>query len=80
MILGAALYWGEGYKNFNPTKAAYPYMSFGNSDPDMIVVFINFSKRIPGISKERIKAQVMIYPNKEFPKIQKLHIESSAVR
>lgn len=63
MILGAALYWGEGYKNFNPTKVAYPYMSFGNSDPDMIVVFMNFLKRILSISKDRIKAQVMIYPN-----------------
>ncbi|TSC91286.1 MAG: Resolvase helix-turn-helix protein [Parcubacteria group bacterium Gr01-1014_2] len=64
MILGAALYWGEGYKNFNIKRnGTYPYICFGNSDPQMIAAFIEFLKRILGISKEKIKGQVMIYPN-----------------
>lgn len=68
MILGAGLYWGEGYKNFNPKRFSYPYMSFGNSDPEMILVFMSFLKKVMGISKDRIRAQVMIYPNPDSDK------------
>lgn len=62
MILGAGLYWGEGYKNFNPKKFSYPYMCFGNSDPAMIKVFIVFLDKFLKITKDRIKCQIMIYP------------------
>lgn len=64
-ILGSALYWGEGYKNFNSAKRPipYPYVCFGNSDPQMMLVFMKFLERILKIPKERMKMQVMIYPN-----------------
>ena len=63
MLLGAALYWGEGYKNFNQKKRIYPYLCFGNSDPEMIVIFIKFMEEVLGITKQRMRAQVGIYPN-----------------
>jgi len=64
MILGAALYWGEGYKNFNNSKRnGYPYLCFGNSDPEMVTTFILFLEKIIGITKDKIRCQVMIYPN-----------------
>lgn len=64
MILGAALYWGEGYKNFGSLKRnSYPYLCFGNSDPEMVTTFILFLEKIIGITKDRIRCQVMIYPN-----------------
>jgi len=62
MILGAALYWGEGYKNFGQKRNIYPYICFGNSDPLMHKVFIAFLERCLKINKDRIKCQVMIYP------------------
>src|SRR3989344_3607063 len=62
-LLGAALYWGEGYKNFTLKRGAYPYISFGNSDPEMIIVFINFLEKIIGVSRNRMRGQAMIYPN-----------------
>jgi DNA-binding transcriptional ArsR family regulator len=62
MILGAALYWGEGYKNFNQKKFVYPYICLGNSDPEMIITFIHFLEKILGITKDRIKAPIFIYP------------------
>ena len=61
-ILGAALYWGEGYKNFNQRKSVYPYVCLGNSDPKMIIIFINFLEKILSIARDRMKAQVFIYP------------------
>lgn len=64
MLLGAALYWGEGYKNFTfNKKTAYPYVCFGNSDPQMIVIFLNFMERILDIPRDKVRTQVMIYPN-----------------
>ena len=63
MILGAALYWGEGYKNFRLKRGAYPYICFGNSDPEMVRIFIAFLERILNISKNKMRCQVMIYPN-----------------
>ena len=62
-LLGAALYWGEGYKNFNLKRGNYPYICFGNSDPEMTVVFMNFLERILNIPKSRMSGHVMIYPN-----------------
>ncbi len=59
MLLGAALYWGEGYKNFG--EKVYKHLAFGNSEPLMIKVFLKFMKKILGIEKNRVKAQVMIY-------------------
>jgi len=64
MILGAALYWGEGYKNFTLNKKrAYPYICFGNSDPNMIMAFVSFVEKILSISRDKIRAQIIIYPN-----------------
>ncbi|MEK7579805.1 MAG: hypothetical protein AAB469_01270 [Patescibacteria group bacterium] len=63
MILGAALYWGEGYKNFKLKKGYYPYVCFGNSDPLMVKVFISFLERILKIDRDEIKCQIMIYPS-----------------
>ncbi|HCM45649.1 MAG: hypothetical protein A3I32_02135 [Candidatus Yanofskybacteria bacterium RIFCSPLOWO2_02_FULL_45_10] len=62
-ILGAALYWGEGYKNFTLRRGNYPYICFGNSDPEMIVIFISFLEKIIGVPRDRMRGQVMIYPN-----------------
>lgn len=63
MILGAALYWGEGYKNFTLRSGHYPYICFGNSDPEMIQIFIRFMGKILNIPKDRMRCQAMIYPN-----------------
>ncbi|MBI2062707.1 MAG: hypothetical protein HYT61_00480 [Candidatus Yanofskybacteria bacterium] len=63
MVLGAALYWGEGYKNFGLKNGGYPYMCLGNSDPSMIKVFVIFLYKFLKITKDRIKCQIMIYPS-----------------
>jgi len=63
MIVGAALYWGEGRKRFNNKRRTYPSISFANSDPKMISLFINFLEQILGLNREHIKAKTMLYPN-----------------
>ena len=63
MILGAALYWAEGYKNHNHKRRSYPYLLFANSDPNMVKIFIRFLEEILGIPRIQLAAAAMIYPN-----------------
>lgn len=58
LITGIALYWGEGYKS-----GKHPKLSFTNSDPQMIIVFMRFIRRILKISDERIRTHIHIHPN-----------------
>lgn len=62
MLIGASLYWAEGYKNFNHKRKSYPYINFANSDPTMVVVFINFLEKVLKISKDKMRAIVYAYP------------------
>ena len=62
MLVGAALYWAEGYKNHNPKQRSYPYLNFSNSDPYMVKVFIMFLENILEIPRSKLSASAMIYP------------------
>jgi hypothetical protein len=56
-ISGIMLYWGEGDKvNKNAVK-------FTNTDPKMIQLYVFFLSKICNIPEEKIKAQVIIYPD-----------------
>lgn len=62
LLLGAALYWGEGYKRHSG-KYPSPHISFSNSDPEMIKVFIRFAKEILKVPEEKIKPWIHLHPN-----------------
>ena len=53
MVIGAMLYWGEGYKgdDKNPAKL----VDFANSDPDMIKIFLKFLRTVFKIDEKKIK-------------------------
>src|SRR3989344_1061208 len=68
MLIGAALYWGEGHKNFENGKQAYPTVNFSNSDPDMVMVFMEFLRRVLKIPLIKIKPSVYIYPGMSYDK------------
>jgi predicted transcriptional regulator len=55
-VAGVMLYWGEGTKGHTAVK-------FANSDPDMIVIFLQFLRNICGIWEERLKLLVHLYPD-----------------
>ena len=63
MLIGAALYWAEGQKNFNTQRRSYPYISFTNSDPEMVKLFIKFMENGLGIARDKMWAIAMIYPS-----------------
>jgi len=57
LLIGAALYWAEGYKKANWS------LVFCNSDPEMVKLMTKFFIKLCKIPKDKIKAQVQIHPN-----------------
>ncbi len=62
LLLGAALYWAEGYKRHGG-KHPSPHISFSNSDPKMIKFFLQFVRKILKINEEKLKPLIQIYPS-----------------
>lgn len=58
-LVGAALYWGEGWKKTHNNST--PTISLGNGDPFMIKVFLRFLREIVEVPEEKIKASVQIH-------------------
>lgn len=55
MALGLGLYWGEG------TKANKTAIRLGNTDPNLIINFINFLVKICGVNKKDLKFGLQIF-------------------
>jgi len=58
LMLGVALYWGEGTKNISTRTLA---LSFTNSDPKMISCFLRFLREVLNVPEERIRAGMHLY-------------------
>ena len=58
MAVGAMLYWGEGYKTQKSQG-----VDFANSDPEMVIVFVNFLRTIYRIDESRLRAYLYCYLN-----------------
>lgn len=55
MGLGVGLYWGEG------NKANKSSVKLGNTDPDLILCFIKFLKKVYNIKAEKLKFGLQIF-------------------
>ena len=64
-IIGAALYWAEGY------NASRNYFLFTNSNPDMIKVMMHFLKECCNVPLNKIKGRVNIHPHLDIKKAEK---------
>jgi len=63
-ITGVMLYWGEGAKLGNGVQ-------FINSDPEMITIFLNFLRKVCGISEERVKVLLHMYMDQNEVELKK---------
>lgn len=64
LILGAALYWAEGYKrpiHRNGRERTFHKVSMTNSDPFLARAFIRFLREVCAVPLDRIKANLRIY-------------------
>ena len=64
-FIGLALYWAEGYKRAiikNGREVTNHPISLTNSDPYLVKTFINFLHHACGVSVDRIRASLRIFP------------------
>ena len=64
-ILGAALYWAEGY------NASRNEIIFANTDPRMIKLMMAFFKRVCNIPDSKFRGKVAIHPHLDINKAEK---------
>ena len=72
-ILGAALYWAEGYK-----KSRWN-LTFSNSDPEMIRIMMKFFLETCLVPLVKIKGQVQLHPNISQKKAEKYWQQISGI-
>ncbi len=68
MLVGAALYWGEGYKRLvvkDGFERTGHGISFTNADPDMVRFFVGFCRDILDIPTEKFSLCVRLYDRKD---------------
>lgn len=60
LLIGAALYWGEGTK----VQGSGSYqVELSNSDPDLIAIFMRFLREILKVPDKMIRGRIQIHPN-----------------
>ncbi len=60
-LIGAALYWAEGRTREKDGK--HPPVSFSNSDPEMIKIFMKYLRKIFIVKEDKIKYEIQTHPN-----------------
>ncbi|MDD3728950.1 MAG: hypothetical protein PHH50_01350 [Candidatus Pacebacteria bacterium] len=60
-LIGTALYWAEGSKE----KDKSSQVTFGNSDPKMVIIFLKWLNKICKIKKKDIIFRVYLHENSE---------------
>lgn len=60
-IIGAMLYWGEGYKNCTTNSV----VDFANSDPGMISLFLGFLRKVYNVDEKRLRAYLYCYADQD---------------
>jgi len=61
LLVGTALFWGEGYKKAEQLRS--PYVCFSNSDHDMVRLFMRFIREVIQAPENRIRVSIHIYPS-----------------
>lgn len=73
-ILGAILYWAEGYKRpviRNGVKKTFHVVSFTNSDPYLVQLFLRFIREICNVPEQKIYASIRAFKHQNLKEIQK---------
>lgn len=66
-IIGAMLYWGEGYKGSPENRS--PRVDFANSDPKMIKMFLHFLTSVYDLDYSKLRVYLYCYANQDPKKL-----------
>ena len=68
------LYWAEGTKS-----EKFESVDFANSDPKMILVFINFLRKIFSVNENRLRIYVYCHSNQNVEEIKKFWSDLTSI-
>ena len=57
-LVGASLYWGEGWK-----RGTTHLVELANSDPDMVALYLRFLREILQVPEEKLRVSIHVHPN-----------------
>ncbi|MBI4992878.1 MAG: hypothetical protein HZC26_01935 [Candidatus Magasanikbacteria bacterium] len=60
LLIGSALYWGEGYKK-GAEGSVWKCVDFTNSDPKMVAIMMRFFREVCEVKTENFKIQLMLH-------------------
>lgn len=60
LLVGATLYWGEGWKSERSNKGS---IEIANSNPHFIALSLRFFKEILGVLNEKLRVSLLLHPN-----------------
>lgn len=64
LLIGAALYWGEGSKSERDRRNnSIAQLALSNSDPRMIRLYMRFVRETLRVPEEKIRAGIQVHPN-----------------
>ena len=76
LIIGAALYWGEGAKKMAESRVS---LSFVNSDPEMIRIFMRFLREVIRVPEIKIRGGIHLYKNIDHTKARNFWAKITAL-
>ena len=83
LILGISLYWTEGYKRpmvRNGKTKTFHSVSFTNSDPYLIQLFLRFIREICKVPEEKIRVSIRAYKHQNLKEIQSFWIKVTHIK
>lgn len=72
-VAGICIYWGEG------NKTTMSHITISNSDPLMVRLYVKFLLEVCGVSKNKIRAYVLLYPDIQEQEAAKFWIAESGL-
>ena len=66
-MIGAMLYWGEGYKGSHESPAGL--VDFANSDPEMIQMFLKFLRAVFYLDESKFRVYLYCHSNQNLKDI-----------
>lgn len=57
-LVGASLYWGEGWK-----RGTTHSVELANSDPNMVALYLRFLREILQVPEEKLRVNIHVHPN-----------------
>lgn len=83
LLLGASLYWAEGYKRpimRHGRELTHHKVSLTNSDPFLVKCFLRFLREYCHVPEEKIKASIRIYEHQNANELQRYWQKETSIK